>query len=261
MAISELAYIDPKATLGENVTVEPFSYIAGDVEIGDGTWIGPNVTILDGARIGAGCQVFPGAVISAIPQDKKFKGEYTQAIVGHGNVIRECVTINRGTASRGKTVVGNNNLIMAYAHVAHDCVLKDEIILGNATQLAGEVEIDNYAILSGACLVHQFTRIGKHVMVQGGSRVTKDIPPYALAGRDPVAFTGLNLVGLRRRGFSAENVQEIQEAYRILYRSGCNVSQAVERIIDELRPLPEIEELVTFAKGSTRGLIRGPKSE
>lgn len=261
MAISELAFVHPKASLGANVTVEPFAYIAGDVEIGANSWVGTQAVIRDGARIGTGCKIHSGAVIAGIPQDKKFKGEYTQVVIGDDNDIRECVTVNRGTASKGKTQIGNGNLIMAYAHIAHDCVLKDNIILGNATQLAGEVEVDDFAILSAACLVHQFTKIGKHVMIQGGSKVTKDVPPYALAGRDPIAYTGLNLVGLRRRGFSAEVLQEVQEAYRILYRSGCNVTQALERIVDELRPLPEIDELITFAKGSSRGLIRGPKSE
>ena len=261
MTVSPLAYIDPKARLGEGVVVEPFAYIAGDVEIGAGTWIGPHASIFDGARIGTECKIFPGASVAGIPQDLKFVGEYSTAQIGDRTTIRECATVNRGTASRGVTRVGDDCLLMAYSHVAHDCLLNNRIILGNAVQLAGEVEIDDYAILSGGCLVHQFTRIGKHVMVQGGSRVTKDVPPYVIAGRDPITFCGLNLVGLRRRGFSAELIQEIQESYRILYRDGLNVSQAMERILEDVVPLPERDELVNFVRTSSRGLIRGGKDE
>ncbi len=260
MGISPLAHVDPNAKIGKGVTIEPFSYVAADVEIGPETWIGPNVTIMDGARIGSNCKILPGAVISAIPQDLKFHGEYTTAEIGDYNTIRECVTVNRGTDARGKTVIGDRNLLMAYSHVAHDCVLKNNIIIGNATQLAGEVEVDDYAILSAACLVHQFCRIGAHVMIQGGSKLSKDVPPYVLAGREPIAYTGLNIVGLRRRGFSAETLQDIQEAYRVLYRSGLNVTQALAQIEEEALPRPEIETIISFVKGSSRGLIRGSKS-
>ena len=261
MSISNLAYVDPKARLGKGVVVEPFAYIAGDVEIGDGSWIGTHAVVFDGSRLGARCRVFPGAVVGAIPQDLKFAGEYTTAVIGDDTTIRECATVNRGTAARVVTKIGNKCLIMAYAHVAHDCELGNNVILGNSTQLAGEVEVDDFAILSGGCLVHQFTRIGKHTMVQGGSRVLKDIPPYVIAGREPITFCGLNIVGLRRRGFAGELVQEIQEAYRILYREGLNVTQALEQIAQDIRPVPEKDEIINFIKGSSRGLIRGGKEE
>lgn len=259
MSISKLAYVDSRAQLGEGVVVEPFAYIAGDVTIGAGTHVGSHAVVLDGARIGSGCQLFPGAVVSAVPQDLKFVGEYSTAVIGDGTVVRECATVNRGTKAREVTTVGSNCLLMAYSHVAHDCLLHDHVILGNCVQLAGEVEIDDYAILSGGTLVHQFTRVGKHVMIQGGSKVNKDVPPYVLAGRDPLAFTGINVVGLRRRGFSPELVQEIQEAYRLLYREGLNVSQALERIVDEVPSSAERAEIVDFVKASERGLIRGAK--
>ena len=252
-----LAYIHPEAQIGENVKIDPFAYISRDVIIGDGTWIGPNATIMDGARIGKNCKIFPSAVISAIPQDLKFRGEETTAIIGDNTIVRESVTVNRGTASRGITKVGKNCLLMAYVHVAHDCILGDNIILGNAVQLAGEVEIDDFAILSGGCLVHQFERIGAHVMIQGGSKVNKDVPPYARVGRDPVAFVGLNSIGLRRRNFDSKKVAEIQEIYRIIYSKGLNVSQAVSEIEAKMPPTPERDQILNFIKNSNRGIIRG----
>ncbi len=254
--VDKLAYIHPNAVIGQGVTVEPFAYIAGDVVIGDGTWIGPNATLLDGARLGKNCKVFPGAVISAIPQDLKFRGEVTTAEIGDNTVLRECVTVNRGTASKNVTRVGSNCLIMAYVHVAHDCFVGDYVILGNAVQLAGEVNIDDYAILSGGCLVHQFEHIGSHVMVQGGSKVNKDIPPFAKVGREPIAFMGLNTIGLRRRQFSHEKVAELQEIYRIIYHKGLNVSQALAEIETNLPPSPERDMIINFIKSSPRGIIR-----
>ncbi len=251
-----LAYIHPNAKIGKDVIVEPFAYIAGDVEIGDGTWIGPNATILDGARIGKKCRVFPGAVISAIPQDLKFKGEITTAEIGDNTTMRECVTINRGTSSKGKTVVGNNCLIMAYVHIGHDCRLGNNIILGNGTQLAGEVEVDDFAILSGQVLVHQFERIGSHVMIQGGSKINKDIPPFIIAAREPITFAGLNIIGLRRRGFDANKVAEIQEIYRNLYGKGRNVTQAVAHIEENMPQTDERDVILNFIKGSKRGIVR-----
>lgn len=199
---SPLAVVHPEAQIGKNVTVEPFAFIEKDVVIGDNCRIYPHAVVLEGSRIGKGCHIFPGAVISGIPQDLKFAGEKTTAEIGDHTTVRECVTVNRGTASRGKTIVGNNCLLMAYSHIAHDCILKNNIIIGNASQIAGEVEIDDFAILSGSVLVHQFTRISQHVMIQGGSRVGKDIPPYTLIGRDPIAYCGINIVGFRRRGFT-----------------------------------------------------------
>lgn len=239
------------------MVIEPFAYIAKDVVIGDGTWVGPNATILDGARIGSNCKIFPGAVVSAIPQDLKFKGEITTTEIGDNSVLRECVTVNRGTASKGYTKVGKNCLLMAYVHVAHDCVVGNYVILGNATQLAGEVEIDDFAILSGGCLVHQFERIGGHVMIQGGSKVNKDIPPYARIGRDPIAFVGLNTIGLRRRNFDSQKVGEIQEIYRIIYNKGLNVSQAIAEIEGNMPKTEERDQILTFIKSSPRGIVRG----
>jgi len=255
--ISSLASIHPDAIIGENVTIEPFVFIDKNVEIGDGTYIMSNASIRSGARIGKNCRIFPGAVIAGIPQDLKFKGEDTLAIVGDNTTVRECVTINRGTASKGKTIVGNNCLLMAYSHIAHDCILKDSIIIGNATQLAGEVEVFDYAILSGGTLVHQFTRVGAFVMIQGGTRLGKDIPPYVIAGREPVAYSGINLVGLRRHGFANEKINEIQEIYRLIYQSGLNFSDAVVKIEQEFPRTPEMEYIVDFIKESPRGIVRG----
>ncbi len=255
--ISTLAYIHPNAKIGEDVIVEPFSFIEDNVVIGAGTRIMPHACIMSGARIGKNCTIFPNAVISGIPQDLKFDNEESFAIIGDNTIIRECVTINRGTISRGQTVVGNNCLLMAYSHVAHDCVLKDNVIIGNTVQLAGEVEIDDYAILSGGSLVHQFTKIGKHTMIQGGTRLGKDIPPFAVAGREPVSYVGINIVGLRRRGFTREQINNIQEVYRYLYLSGYNISQAIEKIESELSESDERTEIVDFVRASSRGVVRG----
>ncbi|HHT29712.1 MULTISPECIES: acyl-ACP--UDP-N-acetylglucosamine O-acyltransferase [Petrimonas] len=255
--ISSLAFVHPEAKIGENVVIEPFAYVDRNVEIGDGTVVMPYATILFGARIGKNCTIFPHATISAIPQDLKFKGEETVAIIGDRTTVRECVTVNRGTASRGKTVVGKDCLLMAYSHVAHDCILNDFVILGNTTQLAGEVEIDDYAILSGGTLVHQFSRIGAHTMIQGGSKVPKDIPPYTMVGREPLTYVGLNFVGLRRRGFTSEVINSIQDVYRYLYMAGYNTTQALERIENELPVTKERNYIIDFVKSSSRGIIRG----
>lgn len=255
--LSSLAYIHPNAELGENVIVEPFAYIEDNVVIGAGTRIMPHACIMSGARIGENCTVFPNAVISGIPQDLKFDDEESLAIIGDNTIIRECVTVNRGTKSRNQTVVGNNCLLMAYSHVAHDCILKDNVIIGNTVQLAGEVEIDDYAIISGGTLVHQFTRVGKHTMIQGGTRLGKDIPPYAVAGREPVSYVGINIVGLRRRGFTREQINNIQEVYRYLYLSGYNISQAIERIESELSESDERTDIIDFVRASSRGVVRG----
>ncbi|MDR0546128.1 MAG: acyl-ACP--UDP-N-acetylglucosamine O-acyltransferase [Dysgonamonadaceae bacterium] len=252
-----LASVHPEAIIGENVTISPFVTVDKNVIIGDNTYIYPNAVILEGARIGSNCRIFPGAVISAIPQDLKFAGEETVCEIGDNTTIRECATVNRGTASRGKTVVGSNCLLMAYSHTAHDCVIKNHVILGNATQLAGEVEVDDYAILSGGSLVHQFTRIGKHVMLQGGSKVSKDIPPYVMAGREPLVFAGINIVGLRRRGFSSEQISVMQEVYRILYQSGLNFSAAIGCIQENIPSSAEKQEIIDFVTASQRGIIRG----
>ena len=252
-----LAYVHPAAKIAPSVVIDPFVTIDQNVEIGEGTRIGSNVTIMEGARIGKNCTIFPGAVISAIPQDLKFRGEDTLAIIGDNTTIRECVTVNRGTAARGKTVVGNNCLLMAYFHVAHDCIVGDNVIMSNATQLAGEVVVDNFAVIGGGTLVHQFCHIGPHVMIQGGALVNKDIPPYVKAAREPIAYAGVNSIGLRRRNFSNEQIREIQEIYRYLYLSGLNVSDAVERIEAELPATKERDEIILFVRNSKRGIIRG----
>lgn len=252
-----LAYVHPAAKIASNVVIDPFVTIDQNVEIGEGTRIGSNVTIMEGARIGKNCVIFPGAVIGAIPQDLKFRGEDTVAIIGDNTTIRECVTVNRGTAAKGKTVVGSNCLIMAYSHVAHDCVIGDNVIMSNATQVAGEVVIDNHAVIGGGTLIHQFCHIGPHVMVQGGALVNKDIPPYVKAAREPVAYAGINSIGLRRRNFTNEQIRDIQEIYRYLYLSGLNNSEAVERIEAELPATKERDEIILFVRNSKRGIIRG----
>lgn len=252
-----LAYIHPAAKIASSVVIDPFVTIDQNVEIGEGTRIGSNVTILEGARIGKNCNIFPGAVIGAIPQDLKFRGEETTAIIGDNTTIRECVTVNRGTAAKGKTVVGNNCLIMAYSHVAHDCIVGDNVIISNASQLAGEVVVDNYAVIGGGSLIHQFCHIGPHVMLQGGALVNKDIPPYVKAAREPIAYAGVNSIGLRRRNFSNDTIREIQDIYRYLYLSSMNVSDAIERIEAELPATKERDEIILFIKNSKRGIIRG----
>ncbi|MBJ2185817.1 acyl-ACP--UDP-N-acetylglucosamine O-acyltransferase [Paramuribaculum intestinale] len=252
-----LAYIHPAAKIDPSVVIDPFVTIEENVEIGEGTRIGSNVTIMSGARIGKNCRIFPGAVVSAVPQDLKFRGEDTVAIIGDNTTLRECVTINRGTAARGRTVVGSNCLIMAYCHVAHDCIVGDNVVMSNATQLAGEVQVDNYAVIGGGALVHQFCHIGPHVMLQGGALVNKDIPPYVKAAREPISFAGVNSIGLRRRGFSSDTIREIQEIYRYLYLSGLNNSDAVERIEAELPATPERDEIILFVRNSKRGIIKG----
>ena len=249
--------INPGAKIGANVEIGPFTTIDDNVEIGDGCRIGSNVTIFSGARIGKNVTIFPGAVISAIPQDLKFRGEDTQASIGDNTVLRECVTVNRGTAAKGRTVVGSNCLIMAYSHVAHDCIVGNNVIISNATQLAGEVEVDDFAVIGGGSLVHQFCHIGAHVMLQGGALVNKDIPPYVKAAREPISYTGINTIGLHRRGFSSEAIARIQDIYRILYASGLNVTEAIARIEAEMEPTAERDFILSFIRNSQRGIIRG----
>ena len=253
-----LAYIHPETKIAPSVQIGPFVCIEEDVEIGEGTIIDSNVTICSGTRIGKNCHVFPGAVIGAIPQDLKFKGEKTYVRIGDRTTLREFVTVHRGTASKGETVVGDDCLIMAYCHVAHDCRLGNHIIMSNATQLAGEVVVDDWAIIGGGTLVHQFTHIGGHVMIQGGSRINKDIPPYILAAREPIAYCGINSVGLRRRNFTHEQIDAIQDVYRLIFSPMYNVSQAVEHVMAELPESTERDTIVNFIKSSPRGILRGP---
>lgn len=257
--ISNLAYIHPNAKLGSDVKVDPFAYIAGNVVIGEGTWVGPNSTILDGARIGKNCKIFPSAVVSGIPQDLKFRGEDTTAEIGDNTTIREGATVNRGTVAAGKTVVGNNCLIMAYVHVGHDCAIGDYCILGNSTGLAGEVKIDDWAIVSGGTLVHQFVHIGGHVIIGGGSKVRMDVPPFIKADRDPLAYMGINSIGLNRRGFEKERIDEIHSIYRALYQSSMNTTSAIEYIGKEFKQSIDRDYIIDFVKNSERGVIRGPK--
>ncbi|MDE5726703.1 MAG: acyl-ACP--UDP-N-acetylglucosamine O-acyltransferase [Duncaniella sp.] len=252
-----LACIHPEAKIHPSVVIEPFVTIGRNVEIGEGTHIHSNVTVMDGARIGKNVTIYPGAVISGPPQDLKFRGEETLAIIGDNTVIRECVTVHRGTASKGKTVVGDNCLIMAYCHVAHDCVVNNNVIMSNAVQLAGEVVVDDFAVIGGGALIHQFCHIGSHVMLQGGALVNKDIPPFVKAGREPIAYAGVNSIGLRRRGYSNETIRDIQEIYRYLYLSGLNNTDAINRIEAELPASKERDEIILFVRNSGRGIIRG----
>jgi UDP-N-acetylglucosamine acyltransferase len=254
--ISNLAFIHPDAILGKDVTVEPFAYIAGNVVIGDGTWIGPNSTIMDGAIIGKNCKIFPSAVVSGIPQDLKFVGEDSTAEIGDNTTIREGVTVNRGTAAVGRTVIGNNCLLMAYSHIGHDCVLGNYCIIGNTTGLAGEVKVDDWAILSGGTLVHQFAHIGAHVMIGGGSKVRIDVPPFIKADRDPLSYLGLNSVGLNRRGFEKERIDEIHNIYRAIYQSNMNITQALVYVDKNFKPSPDRDYIIEFIRKSERGIIR-----
>ncbi|NPV37123.1 MAG: acyl-ACP--UDP-N-acetylglucosamine O-acyltransferase [Bacteroidales bacterium] len=257
--VHPLSHIHPEAHIGENVEVGPFTHIYGDVEIGDGTWIGSNVTIMDGARIGKNCRIFPGAVISAIPQDLKFAGEKTTVKVGDNTTIREFVTLNRGTKARGETTIGCNCLLMAYVHVAHDCVIGNNVILANTVNLAGHIEIDDWAIVGGMTAVHQFSKIGAHSMISGGSLVRKDVPPYIKAAREPLSYAGVNSIGLRRRGFSAEQIAVIQQIYRILYLQGHIVSKAVKIIEETIPECPERDHVLRFIReAASRGIIKGP---
>jgi UDP-N-acetylglucosamine acyltransferase len=225
--------------------------------IGEGTWIGPGATIMDGARIGKNCRIFPSAVVSGIPQDLKFNGEESTAEIGDNTTIREGVTVNRGTAAVGKTVVGNNCLLMAYSHVGHDCAIGDNCIIGNTTGLAGEVKVDNWAIISGGSLVHQFTHIGAHVMIGGGGKVRIDVPPFIKADREPLSYLGLNSVGLTRRGFNKERIDEIHNIYRIIYNNGMNNSQALDHLEKVFSPSEDRDYIIEFIRKSERGIIRG----
>lgn len=252
-----LAYIHPGAKIATNVVVEPFTTIHNNVHIGSGTWIGSNVTIMEGARIGKNCRVFPGAVISAIPQDLKFDGEDSLVIIGDNTTIRECVTVNRGTKALGKTQIGDNCLIMATSHIAHDCVIGNNCILANGSVIAGHVTVGDFAILSGLVAVHQFIHIGQHALVSGGSLVRKDVPPFTKAGKEPLSFVGINSIGLRRRGFSTEKIREVQNIYRILYQKNFNTSQALGKLEAEMEATTERDQIILFIKNSQRGIMKG----
>ena len=255
-----LAYIHPGAKIATNVVIEPFTTIHNNVKISSGTWIGSNVTIMEGARIGKNCRIFPGAVISAIPQDLKFDDEDSLTVIGNDVTIRECATINRGTKAYGRTEIGDHSLIMATAHIAHDCIIKNNVILVNAVTLAGHVEIGEYAIVGGLAGVHQFIHIGKHAMVSGGSLVRKDVPPFIKAAKEPLSYIGINSIGLRRRGFKPEKINEIQNIYRILFQQNNNTTQASRILEAEMDATPERDEVLTFIRNSQRGIMKGYSS-
>ena len=253
--ISPLAYIHPEARIGSNCEIGPFCYIDANVVIGDNNVLMNSVSVLSGARIGNGNRIFPGAVISAIPQDLKFRGEETTAEIGDNNTIRENVTVNRGTAAKGRTIVGNNNLLMEGMHVAHDVFLGNGCIIGNGTKFAGEVVIDDFAIVSANVLVHQFCRIGSYVMVSGGTRCSQDVPPFSMIARDPAAFCGLNLVGLKRRGFTTEIINNLHSAYNILFNTSALFAERIAQIRETVPPSKEIDYLIDFLTTSKRGFI------
>jgi len=249
------AVVDPRAELADGVTVGPFSVLEPDVIIDEGTWIGSSVHIASGARIGKRCKIYHGAVLSTPPQDLKYKGEPTLLEIGSETTVREYCTLNRATSATGVTRIGSNTLIMAYAHVAHDCQIGDHVIIANAVNMGGHVVIEDFAIVGGMSPIHQFVHIGCHAMVGGGFRVPKDVPPYILAGGSPLSFEGLNIIGLKRRNFSAEAISALEHAYRLLYESGLNVSEGIRRIEEEVPHLPEVQHVVEFIRKSTRGII------
>lgn len=249
--------LNPNAKIGQGVTIGNFTTICDDVEIGDGTWVGPNVTIFPGARIGKNCKIFPGSVISAIPQDLKFAGEYTTVEIGDDNVIRECCTINRGTAASGKTVIGEGNLLMAYVHVAHDCEVGSHCVLANNATLAGHIVMGDYVVLGGKTACLQFVHIGSHVITAGGSLVDKDIPPFVRAARYPISYAGVNSIGLQRRGFSRESINNITDIYRFIFQKGLTISHAVEEVKERYGHTDEGKVVLGFIGNANTGLMKG----
>lgn len=252
-----LANVHPEAVIGSNVVIEPFATVQKDVVLGDGCWIGPNAVICDGARLGKNVKVFPGASVSSIPQDLKFAGEKTETFIGDNTVIRESVTISRGTLDKHKTVIGKNCLLMAYVHIAHDCIIGNNCIFANAVQVAGHVTIEDWAIIGGASALHQFVKVGAHVMLSGGSLVRKDVPPFTKAAREPLTYAGVNSIGLRRRGFTTEKISEIQEIYRYIFLKGLNNSKALDAVERELPASTERDYIVNFIRSSERGVMKG----
>lgn len=251
------AHIHPHSRIGKNVTIEPFAFIDEDVEIGDNTWIGPHVCLWSGARIGQNCQIYSGAQVSAVPQDLKYKGEKTLTFIGDRTIVREHVTISRGTAAEGQTIVGNDTLLMAYVHIAHDCQVGNYCIISNTVQAAGHVQIGDYTVIGGMTAIRQFVRIGAHVMIAGGSLVRKDVPPYVSAAREPLGYSGINVVGLKRRGFEQDKLNELQEIYRTIFLSEMNTSKAIEKVREEFRASFERDEILSFIQSSERGIMKG----
>lgn len=252
-----LANVHPEAKIGNNVIIEPFATVHKDVTIDDGSWIGPGAIIWDGARIGKNVKIYPGASVSSIPQDLKFSGEQTETYIGDNTVIREYVTISKGTTDKFKTLIGKNCLLMAYVHVAHDCQIGNNCILVNTVQVAGHVTIDDWAIIGGASALHQFVKVGAHVMLSGGSLVRKDVPPYTKAAREPLAYAGINTVGLRRRGFTSEKITEIQEIYRYIFLKGINNTKALDIIANDIPQSEERDYILNFIRTSERGIMKG----
>lgn len=252
-----LAYIHSEAKIAQNVVVEPFVTIHSNVEIDEGCWIGPHVTIMEGARIGKNVKIFPGSVVSAIPQDLKYQGEESLVIIKDGAVIREYATINRGTSDKYKTIIGENSLLMAYTHIAHDSLIGENCIIANSVNIAGHVTISDYAVVGGLTAIQQFVKIGEHVMVSGGSLVRKDVPPYTKAAREPLSYVGINSIGMRRRGMDSEKIKEIQEIYRHIYLKGNNISQALEIVEKELPATRERDDIISFIQASEQGIMRG----
>ena len=253
----KMVEIDPSAQIAHDVEIGSFSCIAGDVVIGEGTWIGPHVTILDGVRIGKNCKIHPGTVLGGIPQDLKFKNEYSLLEIGDNVTVREYCTLNRGTIDKGTTKIDDNCLIMAYVHIAHDCTIGKNSILANSVNLAGHIEVGSHVVIGGMSAVHQFVKIGDHAMVGGGSLVRKDVPPFVKAAREPLSYAGVNSIGLKRRGFSQEEVNRIQDVYRYLFVKGYNTKQALELIKDNVSDHPHKTQILDFIAGSTRGLMKG----
>lgn len=257
MALHSLSVVNPNARIAADVEIGPFTFVDDDVEIGAGTWIGPNVSIFAGARIGKNVKIFPGAVIAGIPQDLKFKGEYTTAEIGDNTTVREYVTINRGTSAAGKTCVGSDCLLMAYAHVAHDCVLGNHVVIANNVNLAGHVVVEDWAIIEGQVGVQQFTRIGRHSFIAGGSLVRKSVPPYIRAAREPLSYIGVNRIGLERRGYNVEQINRIHEIYRILFVKGLNISNAISELKSSIPACSELDEVLHFIKATEKtGILR-----
>ena len=257
MELHPTANIHPDAKIGKNVVIEPFATIYADVVIGEGTWIGPNAVIFDGARIGDNCKIYPGAIISATSQDLKYNGEYTTTEIGNNTVIREFVTIHKGTTDRHKTKIGSNCLLMAYVHIAHDCIVGDNVIIANLVQIAGHVTIGNWVIIEGTAAIQQFVQVGDHVFVAGGSLVRKNIPPYVKAAREPLSYVGVNTIGLRRRGFSDQQIMNVEDIYRVIYVQNSNITTALKVAELELPQTEEKSTILDFIRSSTKGIMRG----
>ncbi|OMQ09715.1 acyl-ACP--UDP-N-acetylglucosamine O-acyltransferase [[Flexibacter] sp. ATCC 35103] len=249
--------IDKKAIIGNNVNIGNFTTIESDVIIGDNSWIGSNVNILNGTRIGEECHVHAGAVLGGIPQDLKYKGEYTFLVIGNNNIVREFVTINKGTSSKNNTIIGDGNLIMANTHIGHDCLIGNNCVVGFNVGIAGEVTVGDWANISGLTAIHQFSIIGEHSMISGMSRVVKDVPPYILASREPLSYCGLNFTGLKRRGFQSDKINELKEIYRIIFQEKRNITNALNLIEENFEQTIERDIIIKFIKKSTRGIIKG----